>query len=111
MKEISNNKTLAVNTAPPGLSGKELFALAAILVLSSILISLQRFMDPEMGRDSSYYLVLAEYWRDGGFQGVLDQIKNFWFPPLHLFLIAALSHTGLSPETAAMIIGMGCGIT
>lgn len=109
MEDIGK-KILVSDTAPPRLSSKELFAIAAILVLSSILISLQRFMEPEMGRDSSYYLVLAEYWRDGGFQGVLDLIGNFWFPPLHLFLIVALSHTGLSPETAAMIIGMGCGI-
>ena len=84
--------------------------LAGIILSAALLIALQRFMEPEMGRDSSYYLILAEYWRDGGFQCVLDQIGNFWFPPLHLFLIAILSRTGLSPESAAMVVSMGCGI-
>ena len=112
LEQISTaHSTEPPSVAPPEKSGKTVYCLIGIILLSTVLIILQRFMDPEMGRDSSYYLIAAEYWRDGGFQGVLEYFNgNFWFPPLHLFLIAALSHTGLSPETAAMIIGMGCGI-
>ena len=99
-------------TSPPQeKSGKTIFCLIGIILLAATLVVLQRFMEPEMGRDSSYYLVAAQYWQKGGFQGALEYFNgNFWFPPLHLFLIVLLSKTGLSAENAAMVIGMGCAV-
>lgn len=91
--------------------GKSVWAaLAGILLLSCILILLQRTMEPQMGRDSCYYLVLVDLWHTGGFQSVVDFLGDFWFPPLHLFLLVLLARIGLSPESAAMVIGMGCGM-
>ena len=87
---------------------KDFLALAGILLLGAFLLLCKRIAEPEMGRDSCYYLLLVQHWQQGGFEGVLKVLPNFWFPPLHLFLVSALTFTGISPETSALAIGMTC---
>lgn len=90
---------------------KEMILLSGILLLGASLIFLQRFMEAEMSRDSAYYLLLAEKWHIAGFEEVVEHLSgSFWFPPLHLYLVVVLTYTGISAETAALTIGMGCGI-
>lgn len=102
---LTNNLSDSVNKIL-----KQFYFIVGILLLSTILIVLKRFMEPEMGRDSSFYLILIEKWSTGGFAGVLEYWPDFWIPPLFLYLANLLTYTGLSPESAALFICMGCGI-
>ena len=96
--------------SPPRWSKSDFLILAGILLFGAFLIALQRFMEFEMGRDSTYYLPLVEIWKNQGFQALLEVIKIFWFPPLHLASLVILSHAGLSPECSAVALGMFFGI-
>ena len=111
-KLISRIKNmLTENSSLKNLCSWKIFGcLGGIILLGAALIVLQRFMQPEMGRDSALYLILIEKWHSGGFAGVLEYWPNFWIPPLFLHIATLLTHTGLSPETAALVICMGCGI-
>lgn len=115
MKNIDTNSNVSTPAFPKIFnSGKSnrriLYALTGIILLSAVLAFLQRYVEPEMGRDSCFYLLLAKAWYKGGFYGAVEQLSgHFWFPPLHLYLIVLLTYTGISPETAAQIIGMSCG--
>ncbi|MBO7328860.1 MAG: glycosyltransferase family 39 protein [Lentisphaeria bacterium] len=109
MEEI-NKKTVLDSSFRAEFFPKDYLILAGILLLGAVLCLLQRFMESQMGRDSAYYLTLVSHWQSGGFQGVVDFIGIFWFPPLHLFLIVFLANAGLSPESAAIFIGISCAI-
>lgn len=84
--------------------------LSGIVLLAALLVFLQRVMEPEMGRDSCYYLRLVEQWHHGGFNGVLKVLPDFWFPPLHLYVTTLFTFTGLSPENSAVAFGMICAV-
>ena len=102
---LTNNQPDSVNKTL-----KQFYFIIGILLLSTLLIVLKRFMEPEMGRDSSFYLILVKKWSNSGLTGVLEFWPAFWIPPLFLYLANLLTYTGLSPETAALVICMGCGI-
>ena len=84
--------------------------LSAIVLFAALLVFLQRIMEPEMGRDSCYYLLLVKQWHNGGFNGVLQVLPNFWFPPLHLYVTTLFTFIGFSPENAAVAVGMICAV-
>ena len=102
---LTNNQPDSVNKTL-----KQFYFIIGILLLGTLLIVLKRFMEPEMGRDSSFYLILVKKWSNSGLTGVLEFWPAFWIPPLFLYLANVLTYTGLSPETAALVICMGCGI-
>ena len=96
MKVIKNN-TVSENRSSwlLSISGeKDFFILSGIILIAFIFILLQHFMEPEMGRDASLYLLLIEKWSSGGFAGVLKYWPDFWIPPLLLYGTTLLTHIG-----------------
>lgn len=84
--------------------------LISITFVSFLLKLLSWHFDPEVSRDGSFYIYLSQIWYDtGSFQGVLDAWKDFWLPPLLLYLIKSVMHTGLSAEAAGVLLNLAAG--
>ena len=108
--DVEKNENYDLISFNTPLFKRDFFILVAIILFGAVLIFLQRFMEPEMGRDSTLYVLLIEKWSHGGFARVLEYWPDFGVPPLFVYLGTLLTYTGLSPENAAMVISMGCGI-
>lgn len=112
MKDINKISLPRDGSLPSGvaLEKRDFLILAGVVLLAAVLILLHRVWEPEMGRDSSLYLLMIEQWSCGGFDQVLKVWPNYWIPPLLLYTATVLTHCGLSPETAALTVCMSCGI-
>ena len=86
------------------------FWLTGILLISFFLKLLCRHLDPTVSRDGCLYIYLSQIWYEtGSFQGIIDACEGFSHPPLFLYLIKSLMHTGLSAELAGVWLNLRLG--
>ena len=84
--------------------------LTGITLVSFLLKLLSWHFDPEVSRDGCLYIYFSQIWYDtGSFQGVINEWESFWLPPLPLYLIKSIMHTGLSAEIAGVLLNLAAG--
>ena len=84
--------------------------LTGITLVSLLLKLLCRHYSPEVSRDGCLYVYLSQIWYDtGSFQGVTEAWKEFWLPPLPLYLMKCVMCAGLSAEASGVLLNMAAG--
>jgi asparagine N-glycosylation enzyme membrane subunit Stt3 len=79
--------------------------LSGLLFLSLILKWTEHFLDPALGRDASYYCLMAQDWYDNG------TINEFsWTPPLLTFLMKSGAAVGISVQTTGLALNIIAGV-
>ncbi|OQA88870.1 MAG: hypothetical protein BWY31_00054 [Lentisphaerae bacterium ADurb.Bin242] len=81
------------------------YGLAAVVLLALLLRLADWYYEPELSRDGVYYLDLAKKWHETGSFTVL-LTKDFYIPPLVLFLMKNALDLGMDPVTAVRTVGL-----
>ena len=79
--------------------------LTGLLILSLCLKLAEHFLDPQLGRDASYYCHMAQDWYENG---VINRFS--WTPPLLTFLMKSCATIGISVQTAGLTLSILAGV-
>ena len=67
--------------------------------------------EPDLGRDSIYYIGVAEKWALYGWDEVLKPVRYFFVPPCMFWWMKILIQAGVSPHIAGLTVNMIAGIS
>ncbi len=67
-------------------------------------------VEPDLGRDSVFYIEMIGRWVSDGWEEMLKSVRVFFIPPCMLWWIKIFIQAGMAPLTAAIIVNMVTGV-
>ncbi len=104
-KSILTTVNCVFNRAGVFCSEHVVFSLSGLLLLSLVLKLTEHFLDPALGRDASYYCLMAQDWYENG---VINKFS--WTPPLLTFLMKSGAAAGISVQTTGLSLNIIAGV-